>query len=144
MWIYEQRTGYLIAPDGTKLEPAGYAGHGAGLNNPAMQDDRDVGPLPQGFYTVGAAIEDDPEVGKYALPLIPDTSNEMYGRDDFYCHGDDIRNPGKHLASDGCMVQPPANRQALGTSSDKRLKVVGVWAGEDPSATDEAEFGQGC
>ena len=142
MWIYEQTTGYLIAPDGAKLEPAGYAGHGAGLNNPAMQSDPDVGPLPQGFYTVGDPIT-DPHVGKYALPLIPDASNQMYGRKDFFEHGDEIQNPGKHLASDGCIIQCLANRQRHGSSSDRRLQVVGVWSGQDPAATDEAEFGQG-
>ena len=123
MWIYQQSMGYLITPDGLRLEPVGYAGHGDGLNNPGMQNMKDVGPLPQGFYTVGDAI-DDPQVGEYALPLIPDAENEMFGRADFFCHGDDIRNPGKHTASDGCMVQARQNREQLGSSADKRLQVI--------------------
>lgn len=122
-WTYEIVTGLLYEPQGNALEPPGYAGHGEGLNNPLMCNVEDVGPLPCGWYTVGEPIS-DPHVGEFALPLTPDPLNAMFGRADFYCHGDSIAHPGGHLASDGCIVQPKPNRVSLATSTDKRLQVV--------------------
>ncbi len=56
-WEYSQSSGMLIHVDdesGTKTaEGWGYAGAGIGLFNPAMQHVRDLGPLPQGSYTIG-------------------------------------------------------------------------------------------
>jgi hypothetical protein len=128
-WVYEQTTGYM-SRNNARLTPAGYAGHGEGLNNPDMQNVKFVGPLPCGSYKIGKPRH-DPHVGDYALPLIPDPSNEMYGRDDFYIHGDEIKNPGKHLASDGCPVQCLANRITISESGDDVLEVVATVQTED-------------
>src|ERR1700677_2444071 len=108
-WIYRQIDGWLISPAGMNLAQ-GYAGAGDGKNNPEMQEVIDVGPLPCGTYTMQEPI-DSAELGPYAIPLIPDPSNEMFGRDDFFCHGDSITNPGK--ASKGCPVMPLFARQRM-------------------------------
>ena len=50
-WIYQQSTGYLAL--NTIFVGTGYSGNGAGLNNPGAQDQHNVGPLPQGMYTIG-------------------------------------------------------------------------------------------
>jgi hypothetical protein len=53
-WSYSQSTAALFL-DGA-LIGAGYSGNSAGLNNPDLQNDPDVGPIPQGSYTIGPAF----------------------------------------------------------------------------------------
>jgi Protein of unknown function (DUF2778) len=122
MWTYSQSTGVLTTADGTPLQPAGYAGNGLGKNNPAMQNVRDVGPLPQGFYTMAEMIEDDPITGPFSIVLVPDPTNDEFDRSGFRIHGDSLEHPG--MASDGCIVQTRPNRLRVWTSQDHRLQVV--------------------
>lgn len=125
MWTFKQRRGELDNPAGEFVE-FGYAGGDKGLhpearNNPAYQFVKNLGPLPQGMYTMGDPVEGSP-LGPLAIPLTPDASNRMEGRGGFYCHGDHIGAPG--TASDGCMIFSHATRLLLSTSSDKRLQVT--------------------
>jgi lipoprotein-anchoring transpeptidase ErfK/SrfK len=79
-----------------------------------------VGPLPSGKYTIGLPY-DDHQVGKFALPLIPDPTNEMHGRSLFRIHGD---NPHlNHTASHGCIILAHPLRESIAKSSDKELVV---------------------
>lgn len=121
-WTYQQSTGFLISAEGTKLFPPGYAGRGQGKNNPEMQDTHDVGPLPQGRYTMTDMVPDAPHTGRFTIILEPDAGNEMFGRSLFRIHGDSIEEPG--TASDGCIVQNYTNRVTVWDSSDHRLQVV--------------------
>ena len=119
---YQQSTG-ILTHDGEEMA-TGYAGCGEGLNNPAMQDVHKVGPLPQGLYTILPPCT-DPKVGIIAMRLIPDPANEMYGRADFFCHGDNEAM--NHTASEGCMVMPHNTRVAIGTAvvdGDDQLTVI--------------------
>lgn len=52
-WVYQQASGSLSL--NTIFIGAGYAGHGSGLNNPAAQDQQNVGPIPTGTYSIGPA-----------------------------------------------------------------------------------------
>ncbi len=70
--VYSQSNGILYAvPDevaaaavsGAMQIGAAYSGHGLGLNNPAMQNVPDVGPLPQGTYVIG-----DPHDNMHTVP----------------------------------------------------------------------------
>lgn len=79
-----------------------------------------VGPIPVGGYTIGAAINSG-KMGPLALPLQPDESNTMWGRDEFFVHGDSTP-PG--TASEGCIIMPNAIRQMIMTSNCPRLQVV--------------------
>lgn len=100
----------------------GYAGRDEGKNNPAMQNVKGIGPLPCGLYTAQEPA-DDPVVGKYAMRLIPDSENEMFGRTSFFMHGDSSEHPG--LASHGCIVQTREIREYFWTfATTKRIKVV--------------------
>jgi len=102
----------------------GYSGAPEGRNNPAMQDVPFIGPIPEGWYTIKPPTNST-HCGFEAMPLIPDPSNEMYGRDDFYMHGDSVTHPGD--GSDGCIVQErPVRDQVAGAVSigDDRLQVV--------------------
>lgn len=119
MWTYKQSTGQLFDGDGY-LVATGYAGKGSCKNSPTAQSVKDFGPLPQGFYTIEAPVN-HPVVGKFALPLIPDESNEMYGRMGFFMHGENPAHPG--CSSDGCPVLPLAAREQVAQGSP-RLQVI--------------------
>jgi hypothetical protein len=125
MWTYQNGTGKLYAPSMELIE-TGYAGgdkglHKEGINNPAYQYTPDIGPLPVGWYTFGPSVEGT-HLGPLAIPLHPDSDNDMRGRGDFYVHGDHIGAPG--TASDGCMIFSHDTRTLIDQSSDKRLHVI--------------------
>jgi hypothetical protein len=122
-WIYEQISGKLFSPDG-ELIGFGYSGSGEGKNNPALQAEIDVGPIPAGTYQMGYAY-DDPEKGPLVIPLEPDPENEMYGRSGFLVHGDSSEHPGQ--ASEGCIIMARSIREELDASSDEVLEVMSVW-----------------
>lgn len=100
----------------------GYSGHGPGKNFPAMQNVKNVGPLPVGFYTITGLINQDPQCGEYVLVLTPDPENQMFGREGFRWHGDSIIHPGS--ASDGCICSELAARMEAWQGSDHRLEVI--------------------
>jgi hypothetical protein len=130
LFLYEIVSGSLYDPQSNFLT-RGYAGGNCGrnpegVNNPDLCNVRDVGPLPPGDYTIGAPVE-HPKLGPFALPLTPAATNEMFGRSDFFMHGD---NPAENeSASEGCPVVRRPTRETVNESSDKLLRVVGVISG---------------
>lgn len=120
MWHYEQSTGHLYS-DEEKLLAVGYSGHAEGVNDPALQDVHEVGPIPRGTYTIGAP-EETPEHGPYVLRLTPDPENEMFGRAGFLIHGDSVVTPG--TASQGCIIMPRFAREQVWNSGDHEIEVV--------------------
>ena len=119
MWNYEQSTGKMTR--GGVLLAVGYSGNDGGKNNPVMQDEVDIGPLPCGFYTLEPPV-DSPRHGPFALPLVPDPSNTMFGRNEFMIHGDSLLEPGH--ASEGCIILDREARMTMWNSNDKMLRVV--------------------
>lgn len=120
-WTYSISQRLLTGPTGARISE-GYSGNGAGLNNPQMQDVPDVGPIPVGEYLIGDLQATHPKLGLNVLPLIPNPDNDMYGRSDFYMHGD---NPEVDFsASKGCIVLPPWARMEVAKSDDRVLNVV--------------------
>ena len=120
-WTFEQATGWWIDPTGKVIFKAGYAGSGVGKNNPAMQDVKNIGPLPRGFYTAEPPA-DDAKVGKFAMRLTPSPENQMFGRADMFMHGDSETDPGN--ASEGCIVLPRALREKFWASGDHTIQVT--------------------
>jgi Tlde1 domain len=120
MWTFVQQTGAILQNGEPK--GAGYSGNGTGKNNPAMQADRNVGPIPSGFYTIAGLINEDPACGEYVLTLVPDATNEMFGRGGFRWHGDSIEYPGQ--ASHGCIVSARPLRVDAWEGRDHNLQVV--------------------
>ncbi len=118
-WKYVQRTGQILHDD--VAEGYGYSGRGLGKNAPMMQTVHGIGPIPVGFYVMGQPI-DHPHLGPFAIPLIPDPTNEMFGRDEFFIHGDSITNPG--TASKGCIIASKVLRSEMYSSHDTLLQVV--------------------
>ena len=125
-WTFEQSTGRILDPSGTVVA-TGYAGGNCGnnpegKNNPDMQDRPGIGPLPEGLYNFGTPV-DHSHLGAFAVPLIPDPSNEMYGRSDFYFHGDTTPSGN---ASEGCIIGPRQVREAAAASGDTLTVVSGL------------------
>lgn len=108
MWTYQQSTGKLLR-NGIDVA-TGYSGHGEGLNNPAMQQVRMVGPAPRGTYTIGPA-HTHPHLGPIAMQLTPDAGNEMFGRSGFFIHGDNEQM--NHTGSDGCLIFSRGTRAGI-------------------------------
>lgn len=123
-WRYTQKTGLLeYTDDGQEWITigTGYSGHGAGLNNPAMQAVHDVGPIPCGGWTIGDA-ENHPHLGPVAMPLTPKEGTETFGRSGFFDHGDNGKHD--HSASCGCIVMNHDIRIQQSESGDRDLLVV--------------------
>lgn len=117
-WYYVQATGELIAPDG-EIFGGGYSGRGVGRNNPAMQHVPNMGPIPCGDYFIAAPV-DTPEHGPFVLRLAPASANQMFGRDGFLMHGDNV----EHDASEGCIIEPRPVRKLVATLRSAGLRVV--------------------
>jgi hypothetical protein len=127
MWKYEQSTGNLYQPDDTLLA-TGYSGgnegeNPEGVNNPSMQNIKRVGPIPVGFYTFGEVVLKS-HLGPFAIPLMPDKDNEMFGRSGFYMHGDHDDTHPPQSASEGCIIVPRAVREEVYASLDRILQVT--------------------
>ena len=128
---YAQGLGVLSCKDG--FLATGYAGADAGKNNPAMQDVKNVGPLPRGRYTIsgpecvgttfpcpdchGATAH---RHGPYVLRLHPVDGNEMFGRAGFLVHGDN----GHGTASEGCICIGRTFRQQVTSEGYTEIEVV--------------------
>ena len=119
-WTYSQSTGQL-RHDGA-LVGTGYSGAGTsaatGRNNPAMQATENAGPIPQGLYTIGP-LHNSTNTGPNVMNLTPSGHNAL-GRTDFQIHGNNATNNASH----GCVIMPPAVRNAVANSRDHQLAVI--------------------
>lgn len=120
MYTYKQSTGQLFDSSGNLLG-TGWAGQGDGKNNPDMQDVKNIGPLPQGRYTIGPAYH-HPRLGPVTMDLTPSPSNQMFDRADFRIHGASATDP-EH-SSEGCMIQIRIVRESVASGMDKDLEVI--------------------
>ncbi len=111
----------MTDPNGNVVA-TGYSGHNGGINDPSQQSVPNVGPLPQGSYTIGPPHTPIDHLGPNALPLYPDPANEMFGRFGFFIHGDNAA--ANFTASDGCIIMPPTIRQSIVDSGDTALSVI--------------------
>ena len=120
MWTYHVDSGRLFdAVD--RLVGTGYSGHGAGINNPAMERDHDVGPIPRGRYMISPFFN-DPVKGPIVAHLIPEPDTVDFGRYGFMLHGDN--SAGNESASHGCIIMPHGVRAEVDASADHELLVV--------------------
>jgi hypothetical protein len=119
MWTYVQKTGRLHH-DG-QLVATGYSGFKLGRNNPDMERERGVGPIPCGRYKIGTACKHD-GLGPCVMALTPEDGEDIFGRSGFFIHGDSSSHPGE--ASHGCIIFGPATRSKIAASKDRELTVV--------------------
>jgi len=83
------------------------SGAGAGMNNPAMEGSKNLGPLPRGKCTTSVkdlSKSDNWGVrtafgdwGSWRVPIKPLPGTNVFGRDGFFLHG------GKKPGSKGCV-----------------------------------------
>jgi hypothetical protein len=119
VWIYSQSYGQL-SRDGVRVG-CGYSGCGAGLNNPELQDEHSLGPIPRGTYYIGKPRDTETH-GPFVLPLTPVPGTQTFGRSGFLIHGDNSL--GNHTASKGCIVMGPVIRHAIASSGDFEIQVT--------------------
>ena len=100
----------------------GYSGSGEGKNNPDMQSVRNVGPIPQGDWTIAGPPANTADHGPYVLRLTPQDETETFGRSGFLMHGDSKNAPG--TASHVCVIMPRTVREQVWDSGDRDLQVV--------------------
>lgn len=120
MWKYSQSTGKLVSEDG-KTTYKGYAGAPGYVNKPEFEHEKAKGVLPKGLYTIQPP-RDSSRTGRAVNDLIPDPTNEMFGRSAFQIHGDSVRNPG--TASNGCIIINQPFRGTIWKSGDHKLQVI--------------------
>ena len=120
MWFYEQATGDLRNDTGDLVE-TGYSGVGDGKNNPIMETEIGVGPIPRGLWYVGFPFNSGMH-GPFCLRLTPDPATNLFGRSGFLIHGDSRTSPGN--ASRGCIVLSRDAREAIWDSDDHRVMVI--------------------
>lgn len=117
-WQYHQRTGQLIYNNVNVA--TGYSGAGVGKNNPALEQMRNVGPIPKGNYRIGRP-RNSQDHGPHVMDLIP-VGHNAFGRTHFLIHGDSINNSGQ--ASQGCVILPRNIRERISHSADNNLTVL--------------------
>lgn len=78
----------------------GYSGSGDGLNNPAWQGVRNIGPIPVGRYKIAQSTATGK--GPLVFDLAPDPGNSMHGRSGFMIHWDTADHSLR--ASEGCII----------------------------------------
>lgn len=116
-WLYKQSNGELTH-DGVYIG-TGYSGTSIGRNNPVAQAIANVGPIPQGSYTIGNAY-DDHVLGPCVMHLDPFSSTNTFGRSLFRIHGNNAKNDASH----GCVIQNHAVRLQVDANEDRDLTVV--------------------
>lgn len=101
VWVFDSLSGRLSL-DGAFVCFA-YSGHGAGRDNPQLETVADVGPIPEGSYSISLEpAGSHANLGDPVLRFTPLPGTEMHGRSGFLGHGDNA----KHDASLGCIVFP--------------------------------------
>jgi RHS repeat-associated protein len=126
---YEQSTGQMYLIDGLtgkeQFLGQGYAGRGFGFNNPDAQNVSNIGPIPEGLYSVGPIQDNRIRIGlpnervmQASLRLTPITNIGI--RAGFLIHSDF----GVTTASNGCICTPLTVREAIANTGVRRLQVV--------------------
>ena len=105
-WVWDQSAGTL-AWNGD-IVGSGYAGRGAGRNNPAMQGVVKTGPIPRGLWRL-VSVGDSPHTGKFTIVLDPEPGTDTLGRSAFRIHGNNAAND----ASEGCIILDRPNRELI-------------------------------
>jgi hypothetical protein len=122
-WEYSQSTGELYQiQNGQRVRVGtGYSGINAGLNNPAMENTPNTGPIPRGTWRIGNPRR-SPNTGPHVLDLSP-IGHNAHNRTNFQIHGDN-RTPQPNDASNGCVILPRNIRERISNSGDTILTVI--------------------
>lgn len=119
-WTYNSSNGVLARAG--NIVSVGYSGFAAGKNNPLLENESNVGPIPRGRWKIVGEPFDSPEHGPFCLRLQSEPGTETFGRSGFLIHGDSIVHPG--MASKGCIILLRAHREDIWSSGDRELTVA--------------------
>lgn len=119
-WFYEQRSGRIWRNNDPDLT-TGYSGAPGAINDPTQQHKIGIGPIPRGVYKILPAVNHQ-RLGPISMFLDPDKGNEMFGRGQFYWHGDNSKQ--NQSASEGCIISDRPSRMEVNQSTDKTLVVI--------------------
>ena len=86
-----------------------------------MQGQPNMGPTPQGTYTIGRAYA-DAHRGQNTMRLTPTNGTQTFGRSGFLIHADNRHH--NHTASEGCIVLNPQLRDRIAHSTDRTIQVI--------------------
>ena len=111
-WVWDQSAGSLSWEG--KVIAFGYAGKGAGKNNPDMQDVKKTGPIPRGLWRM-TGVKNSPNTGPFTIVLVPEAGTDTRGRSEFRVHGDNKTG----TASEGCIILPRPIRNRLWENRSK-------------------------
>jgi hypothetical protein len=117
-WSYFQRTGDIV--HNGEYVGKGYSGYGGYCNRADFEHEKNQGPIPRGWYTIGHA-RNSPRLGSYSMNLIP-VGHNAHGRTLFRIHGDSRAHPGG--ASTGCIILSLEIRKQIANSGDIDLQVI--------------------
>lgn len=115
-WSWDQVQGVLYL-DGARMA-VGYSGRGAGRNNPALEREKGVGPIPAGSWRIHKP-RNSARTGPHVMGLSP-VGHDAHGRSAFQIHGDNAAGD----ASSGCIVLPRAMRERISASGLGTLEVT--------------------
>lgn len=125
MLVWSQSKGELTRFGSDTVIGKGYSGAAQGRNNPALQDVPQTGPVPRGFWRLGAAYT-SAKTGPMTIPLYKlddtpgDDTDAQTGRSSFRIHGDNATG----TASEGCVILPRIIREMIAAGKDEILWVV--------------------
>lgn len=119
MWVWDQSAGKLF--HNGEFMARGYAGFGAGKNNPDLQSKLATGPIPRGQWLI-TGVYNSKVTGPFTIALAPKAGTDTCGRSAFRIHGDSKTNPGN--ASHGCIILSRVVRELIWNSGDHSLEVV--------------------
>lgn len=117
---FSQSSGKYHFVDGDTIEflGCGWSGNGNGKNNPEMQHFVGIGPLPRGIYKMIDPVK-HPRLGYFAIKLMPNSENEMFGRNDFWIHGPSLSAFNHGQESKGCPIADRLLREKIWLLSKK-------------------------
>ncbi len=117
---YEQKTGH-ISLNGKRVGK-GYSGYGIAANDPNLEHQRKIGPIPRGHWKIDRWQDTYPGRGPIVAVLSP-VGHDAHGRSGFLIHGDNST-PAPFDGSHGCIVLNRIIRQQLRDSGDMELEVI--------------------
>jgi hypothetical protein len=132
VWAFNILAGQLLK-DGILIDGDVYSGEfPEGFNDSSKEAVPDVGPIPEGFYTICGPPYSDTEHGPYILRLEPDPDNVMHGRVGFLLHGKPLPPADIRSGSKGCICAKYKTRMRVYQSGDTRLQVISGLTTIDP------------
>ena len=119
MISYDQKTGEIKIRN--TVVGYGYSGAGKGVNNPALENVRRVGPIPRGRWKIDRWDDKHGDKGPQVAVLSP-VGHDAHGRTAFLIHGDNTSL--NQTGSWGCIIASRLIRNALRASGETELVVA--------------------